>query len=170
MTDDISKNPEVDSFDYIHMILEALNKMGRLEMAVDRMEQRLPVELFAVIEKTNHEVDIRHPAHLRDIQQNDLKRSYLEPEDDRERQDVLQDLLWTLYSKFEAIAEGHRATHDVIAGIVHREGLGHSNVLLGGFKGLWKLFQSEVSIRIPLQCERVVLIVLNRSVLFCMII
>ena len=146
MTDNISRNPELDSFDFIHMIIEALNRMGRLDLAVDRMEQRLPVELFAVVEKTNHEVDLRHPAHLRNSQQSDLKRSYLELQDDSERQDVLLDLLRTLYSKFEAIAEGHRVTHDVIAGIVHREGLGHENVLLGGFKELWKVYQSEVSL------------------------
>ena len=60
------------------------------------------------------------------------------------RGDVLCDLLWTLYSKFEAIAEGHRAMHDIISGIAKREGLRQSVSLTGGFKELWKLYQSEV--------------------------
>ena len=144
--DDISKNPELNSFDYIHMIIEALNKMSRLDLVVDEIEQRLPIELFAVVERTNHEVDLRHPAHLRSTDLSDLKRSYLESQNETGRQDVLNDLLWTLYSKFEAIAEGHRATHDVIASIMHREGSGNNNALLGGFKELWKLYQSEVGI------------------------
>lgn len=146
MADDISRNPETNSFEYIHMILEALNKMGRLDVAVDRVEQRLPIELFAVVERTNHEVDLRHPAHLRSAVKNDPGNTFLDAKDDNGRRDVIYDFLWTLYSKFEAIAEGHRATHDVIAGIVQREGLTHTNPLLGGFQELWKLYQSEVSL------------------------
>ena len=49
----------------------------------------------------------------------------LDLEQSRDQREVLNDLLWTLYSKFEAIAEGHRAVHDVIAGVVKREGLRH---------------------------------------------
>ncbi|MCJ1476807.1 Exocyst complex component 4 [Lambiella insularis] len=144
MVDDPTKNPETDSFGYIQMILEALNKMGRLDLAVNRMEQRLPIELFAVVERTNQEVDLRHPAHLREnanlgrIKDIDLLG------DHGEEAEVLRDLLFTLYSKFEAIAEGHRAVHEVIAGIVGREGLRKPESLLGGFKELWKLYQSEM--------------------------
>jgi Xaa-Pro aminopeptidase len=57
---------------------------------------------------------------------------------------VLSEFLWTLYAKFESIAEGHRVIHDVIAAIVEREGIPKSNSLAGGFKELWKLYQSEV--------------------------
>lgn len=145
MADEISRNPETNSFEYIHIVLEALNKMGRLDVAVDRIEQRLPIELFAVVERTNHEVDLRHPAHLRSIMKNDAGNTFLDAQDNNARHDILYDLLWTLYSKFEAIAEGHRATHDVIAGIVEREGLRQTGPLLGGFRELWKLYQSEVS-------------------------
>ena len=129
------------------MIIEALNKMGRLDIAVDRMEQRLPIELFAVVERTNHEVDLRHPAHLRATEDINSENLYLNLQGSRGQRHVLQDLLWTLYSKFEAVAEGHRAVHDVIGGIIEREGLDQGGTLLGGFKELWKLYQSEVSTR-----------------------
>ena len=145
MSDDVSRNPESNSFEYLHMIIEALNKMGRLNMAIDRIEQRLPIELFAVVERTNHEVDLRHPAHLRATENVNSEHLYLNLQRNRGQQDVLHDLLWTLYSKFEAVAEGHRAIHDVIAGISQREGFSQSKTLLGGFKELWKLYQSEVS-------------------------
>ena len=144
MNDDASQNPEADSFNYIHMIIESLNKLGRLEVAVDRIEQRLPIELFALVGKINHEVDVRHPAHLRPVQKAEIGVLDFESIGINGRSDVLNDLLWTLCSKLEAIAEGHRAMHDVIAGIIKREGLRHSNTLTGGFKEMWKLYQSEV--------------------------
>ena len=148
MLDDSSRNPETDSFEYIHMILEALNKMGRLDVAVDRIEQRLPIELFAVVARTNQEVDLRHPPHLRATEQHDRSKTSVYLGRNGDEEGVLNDLLYTLYSKFEAIAEGHRAVHEIVAGIVAREGLMKTESLLGGFKELWKLYQSEVSIPI----------------------
>lgn len=118
--------------------------MGRLEVAVDRMEQRLPIELFSIVDRTNNEVDHRHPTHLRGQKGTTYSRRALEMNEINGRDEVLCDLLWTLYSKFEAIAEGHRATHDIISGIAKREGLRQSVSLIGGFKELWKLYQSEV--------------------------
>ncbi|MCJ1394198.1 Exocyst complex component 4 [Xylographa bjoerkii] len=144
LVDDPTRNPETDSFEYIHMILEALNKMGRLDLAVDRMEQRLPIELFAVVERTSQEVDLRHPAHLRVSETQNRNKPLINLGNSGEQAEVLRDLLYTLYSKFEAIAEGHRAVHEVIAGVVAREGLRKSDSLLGGFKELWKLYQSEM--------------------------
>ena len=142
--DDASRNPEMDSFEYIHMLMEALNKMGRLDQAVDRIEQRLPIELFAVVQRTNQEVDLRHPAHLRSSKKSKLVGPFVRVTGADDRGEVLHDLLYTLYSKFEAIAEGHRAAHEIIAGIVHREGTSNPSTLLGGFKELWKLYQSEM--------------------------
>ena len=129
------------------MLIEALNKMGRLDLAVDRMEQRLPIELFAVVERTTQEVDLRHPAHLRVNETTNRNTPSVSLGNSGEQAEVLRDLLYTLYSKFEAIAEGHRVVHEVIAGIVAREGLRKPDSLLDGFKELWKLYQSEVRTR-----------------------
>ena len=145
MIDDPLRNPEEDNFEYIHMVVEALNKLGRLELAVEKIEQRLPIELFAVVEKTNQEIDIRHPLHLR-VSQSNSKSAYISNLGLSEANDsVLNDLLYTLYSKFEAIAEGHRAAHEVIAGIAERESIKKAGSLMRGFKELWKLLQSEVA-------------------------
>ena len=136
----------------MYMILESLNKVGHLDVAVDRLEQRLPIELFKIVEKTNQEVDQRHRGHMRDIQKYDKGISDFDLDGTSSRSHVLKDLLWTLYSKFEAIAEGHRAVHDVVTGIVRREGLPFES-LTGGFKEMWKLYQSEVSVLI-LACDQ----------------
>ena len=145
MEDDASTNPEVDSFQYIHLLLESLNKLGHLDAAVNTIEQRLPVELFTIVDRTNREVDLRHPSHLRG---SSLDRGFMDLDlgSKSSRIDVLNDLLWSLYSKLEAIAEGHRAVHDVIVGIARREGLGTRPNLSRGFKEMWKLYQSEVNI------------------------
>jgi exocyst complex component 4 len=154
MVDDASRNPEEDNFEYIHMILEALNKMGRLDVAVDRMGQRLPIELFAVVEKTNQEVDTRHPVYVRTAQNLDRGSQASQLSISEATETVLNDLLYTLYSKFEAIAEGHRAVHEVIVGIVERESMKKNETLVGSFKELWKLLQSEVnSLRNQLKCD-----------------
>lgn len=132
-----------DSFCYIHVLLEALDRLGCLDVAVDRIEQRLPVELFTIVERTNQEVDLRHPTHLRDGGRTESILD-LHVRDDKERSAVLEDLLWTLYSKFEAIAESHRVVHDVVVGTARRNGVRHPDRLGGSFKELWKLYQSEV--------------------------
>jgi exocyst complex component 4 len=147
MVDDSQRNPEADTFSYIQLLVESLNKMGRLEIAVDTIEQRLPVELFKVVEKSNNEVAQRHPSVLRAYASRRNAKSQTGADHDELRTGLLNDLLWTLYARFEAIAESHRVVHDVITGIVRREGIRDSSsmAVTRGFKELWKLYQSEVS-------------------------
>ncbi|KAF2653742.1 hypothetical protein K491DRAFT_717810 [Lophiostoma macrostomum CBS 122681] len=145
MADD-SRNPEADTFLYIQLLVESLNKMNRLDLAVDTIEQRLPVELFKVVDKSNNEVAQRHPSVLRAYANRKGQKSGMDNDNDELRTGLLNDLLWTLYARFEAIAESHRVVHDVISGIVRREGVrdSSSSPLTRGFKELWKLYQSEI--------------------------
>lgn len=146
LVDDASRNPEADTFYYIQLIIEALYKMDQLEVAVDRIEQRLPVELYAVVDKTSAEVDARYPEHTRNAPKDGRKQN-VKYGIDEDRGFVLSEFLWSLFAKFEAIAESHRVIHDVVTGIVEREGIRQSeSSLTGGFKELWKLYQSEVGI------------------------
>ena len=148
IVEDASRNPEADTFSYIQLLIEALNKMGHLDTAIDRIEQRLPVELFAVVDKTNAEVDARYPTPHRGFSSHENRlKSHLPTEAIEERGHVLSEFLWVLYAKFESIAEGHRVVHDVVAAIVGRKGSAKSDTYSGGFKELWKLLQSEV--RVP---------------------
>lgn len=146
MVDDASRNPEADTFQYIRLVVESLYKMDCLEAAVDAIAQRLPTELYKVVEKSNNEIVQRHPTTLRAYANKGRDRLDVELESDEAKTALLNDLLWTTYARFEAIAEGHRVVHDVIAGIVRREKLPEDPKLTRGFKELWQLYQNEVCI------------------------
>ncbi|KAJ2899985.1 putative sec8 exocyst complex component specific domain-containing protein [Zalerion maritima] len=147
VTEDPSKNPEADTFYYIGLLVEALNKLGRLETAVDTLKQRLPVELFAIVNDTVLDMDQKYPASMRGSSSTGARRRPHAHFDDRETQmkrTVINDLLGTLYAKFEAIAEGHRVFHESIKALIRREGQGNNTALLGSFKELWNLYRSEL--------------------------
>jgi len=142
--EDPQKNPEADTFSYVTLVVEALNKLGRLEAAVDLLKQRLPVELFAVVNETINDVDQKHPSSLRGGSSGTNGLHMYSSRETRLRADVIYDLLWTLYGKFEAIAEGHRVFHESIKALIRREGAGNNSALLGSFKELWNLYQNEI--------------------------
>jgi exocyst complex component 4 len=143
MVEDPSRNPEADTFYYIGLLVESLNKLDRLEIAVNTIKQRLPVELFGIVSETNAEVDQKHPSSLRGgISGSQGNQAF--GKENGIRADVIYDLLWTLYAKFEAIAESHRVFHDVVKSILKREGARDSSMLLGSFRELWNLYQNEI--------------------------
>ncbi|KJY00072.1 exocyst complex component sec8 like protein [Zymoseptoria brevis] len=142
MAEDTTRNPEADTFYYIQLLLESLNKMARLDVAVDAIENRLPVELFTVVERSHMEVEQRHPAILRTATRGQQKSGFTAGPQG-ERQATLEDLLTTLYARYEAIAEGHCVLHDVTAAIIRRDS--HEDPALNrSFRELWKLLQSEI--------------------------
>ncbi len=144
VTEDPQKNPEADTFYYITLLVEALNKLGRLESAVDTLKQRLPVELFAIANDTINDIDQKHPSSLRGGTSGSHGLHIYGNRETQLRADVIYDLLWTLYGKFEAIAEGHRVFHEYIKALIRREGAGNNTALLGSFKELWNLYQNEI--------------------------
>ncbi|KAJ3508842.1 hypothetical protein NLJ89_g5535 [Agrocybe chaxingu] len=52
-------NPEADSFAYMETLLESLAVLGKLGNALDSVAQRLPNEIFALVETTLDEVEER---------------------------------------------------------------------------------------------------------------
>lgn len=144
MLEDTTRNPEADTFYYIQLLVESLNKMNRLDVAVDAIEHRLPVELFTVVERSHREVEQRHPAMRRNAARNQRKKIGVNEGPDGEVKATLEDLLTTLFAKYEAIAEGHRILHDVTAAIIKREGQEDGATLNRSFRELWKLLQSEI--------------------------
>lgn len=144
MVEDPSRNPEADTFYYIELLVEALNKLGRLESAVNNIKQRLPVELFAIVNETNSEADQKHPSSLRGGISSAQGKDIFGTREAGMRADAIDDLLRNLYGKFEAIAEGHRVFHDVVKSILRREGTTDSSPLLGSFRELWNLYQNEI--------------------------
>ena len=53
------QNPEADSFAYIEMLLESLAALGKLGTGLDIVAQKLPGEIFSLIEVTIEEVSER---------------------------------------------------------------------------------------------------------------
>ncbi|KAL1302546.1 hypothetical protein AAFC00_002928 [Neodothiora populina] len=141
--DDNSRNPEADTFSYIHLLVESLDRMSRLDLAVDAVEQRLPVELFRVVERANIDVEQRYPSVVRNATKKQHPKSDIPTDLDQDKKAILEDMLSTLYAKFEAIAEGHRVLHEVISRILKRQGV-QISPLLRSFTELWKLYQSEI--------------------------
>lgn len=142
--EDPARNPEADTFYYISLVIESLNKLGRLESAIDTLKQRLPVELFGIVNETVNEVDQKHPSSLRGGSSASDGLHVYGSRETQLRADVIYDLLWALYGKFEAIAEGHRVLHEYIKALIRREGAGNNSALLGSFKELWNLYQNEI--------------------------
>ena len=64
--------------------------------------------------------------------------------DNKPKKAVLEDLLGTLFARFEGIAEYHRALHEIVNGLSHRGSGSSKPRLTRGFKELWKLYQSEM--------------------------
>ena len=54
-----NKSPESDSFAYMETLLEALAVLGKLGSALDAVAQRLPQEIYALVESTLDEVSER---------------------------------------------------------------------------------------------------------------
>ncbi|KAJ3563576.1 hypothetical protein NP233_g8850 [Leucocoprinus birnbaumii] len=52
-------NPEADSFAYMETLLESLAVLGKLGSALDNIAQRIPNEVFNLVETTIHEVEER---------------------------------------------------------------------------------------------------------------
>lgn len=144
VAEDPMKNPKANTFYYVGLLIEALNKLGRLQNAVEMLKQRLPVELFGVVNETINEVDQRHPSSLRGAVGKADGLLLYGSRETQLRADVIYDLLWTLYGKFEAIGEGHRVFHESIKALIRREGAGNNTALLGSFKELWNLYQNEI--------------------------
>lgn len=53
------QNPEADSFSYIETLLEALAVLGRLGSALDAVAQKVPQEIYSLVESTLDEVEER---------------------------------------------------------------------------------------------------------------
>jgi exocyst complex component 4 len=133
-------NPESDSFTYIEMLLEALAVLGKLVGALDIVTQRMPTELFALVDSTVDEVSERSEF-LRLTSRNGtgtaaaagsssastyvyierrqrelaslLRLTALEASAKETDRETLQDLFWTLYSKLSAVLQGFRVTYEV---------------------------------------------------------
>lgn len=132
-----SQSPDSDSFEYIETLVEALAVLGKLGSGVDTIAQRLPLELFNLVETTVNEVRERAelgrrgsvnasamghtmasiyghaPTDQQPVAADELRLPALESHAKGPERDALSDLFWTLYSKLDAVIQGLRVLYEV---------------------------------------------------------
>ncbi|KAF9076098.1 Sec8 exocyst complex component-specific domain-containing protein [Rhodocollybia butyracea] len=128
-------NPEADSFVYLETVLESLAVLGRLGATLDIVAQRLPIEIYSLIETTIDEVSERAEYGRRSsvfglsapslkectffphkngyLPESSLRLAALESSFQQVDQEILRDFFWTLYSKMDAVAQGLRVIYEV---------------------------------------------------------
>lgn len=119
---DVSKPPaegnEEDSLMYIRFLVETISRLNRLPQTFDLLESSTVFELKKIVESTTREVYQRSPkAYLstdEDFESGPMNLfDYMSIWEDHAKLAVLKDLMYTLYSKFMAVLQGHRVLYEV---------------------------------------------------------
>jgi len=113
---------------------------------MDTLTQRLPLEVYQLVDKTIIEVENRHSLDLRNLVTRRREQRGFSFDKSEANAEVLADLLWTLYSKLAAVLSGHRIVHDCVLAIV-KESKNNDNLIDTpefNYIEVWKPIQSEV--------------------------
>ena len=140
---DKAKNPESDSFSYLETVLESLAVLGKLGSALDVVCQRLPSEVYTLIDTTIDDVNERAELSRRmsgytmgmparqtgvyvflsdnnlvepmslHVDSTRLRLTALQSTEKQADHEVLRDLFWTLYSKLDAVTQGLRVVYEI---------------------------------------------------------
>jgi hypothetical protein len=86
---------------------------------VQAVRNRLPIEIYALVDRTITQVEERH-LHQSDVSSSKQHRDSvshvvmysLDKADNESQNEILKDFLWTLYSKLEAVLRSHRVLED----------------------------------------------------------
>jgi len=121
---------------------------------MDTVTQRLPLEVYQLVDKTITEVQGRHTLEiLGDLSTTKTKgaasdRIFDNNVQSQTNSEVLTDLLWTLYSKLAAVLSGHRVVHDCVLAITKDSNRNEHFTDMPEFNYIevWKPIQSEVCI------------------------
>jgi exocyst complex component 4 len=140
-----SVHPESDSFSYIKQIVVALVSLSQVHHAMETLSQRLPIEVYQLVDKTIIEVESRHSIDLRNLgSRHRDQRSFDGFGKSEVNMEILSDLLWTLFSKLAAVLSGHRVVHDCVLAVI-KESKNKDTTSEYNYIEVWKPIQSEVS-------------------------
>ncbi|KXS11677.1 hypothetical protein M427DRAFT_426557 [Gonapodya prolifera JEL478] len=125
--EDLDVNPELDSYHYIEVLVECLRLLGKIPETIDVIRQRLPLELYDLVERTTTEVRKRHDVAV-DRKPRGTSSFLLEIPDiigldsETAEADALKDFLSSLYQRLEIIVHGHLFLIEVIRDAMHNGG------------------------------------------------
>ncbi|KTW28876.1 hypothetical protein T552_01505 [Pneumocystis carinii B80] len=143
-------NPEVDSEEYIRMLTKALYLLDVFPVAIDIIVQRLPVEIYQLIDKTINEVEQRDLNLLQNMfpKQKSLNIIDTDFSEDIMKSEILKDFFWTLYSKLIAVLNRYNIMYIYISdlsSIQSEENEGITSGLVSfNFLNIWKPIESEI--------------------------
>ncbi|KAJ1967385.1 exocyst subunit, partial [Dimargaris xerosporica] len=158
-------NPEVNSFDYVEMLIQSLVLLGRIDDSVTRIQERIPVELNHLTNRVITEVEERHrigtesEAPLANGAANTasvtttvaITKPPLTGQQRLQDQEVLEDFVSTLYVRFGSVLEYHRFVLEVIGRVSKRQsGQGRPALTTRGLsptyalREVWLSIQSEI--------------------------
>ncbi|ORY92249.1 hypothetical protein BCR43DRAFT_508347 [Syncephalastrum racemosum] len=158
LREDVDKDPETDSYYYIEIIMEALAVLGDIPSALETMCERLPLEVHRLVDKTIGQVEERQSS-LAVQKLPSPATTAVDPTDiycldkanSESKNEVLKDLLWTLFSKMEAVLRGFRFTETCARRIKKRmnnmlesEGLPLQDFKVYHFHEIWRPVQAEI--------------------------
>ncbi|KAI7903171.1 uncharacterized protein BX663DRAFT_433609 [Cokeromyces recurvatus] len=157
--EDLDKNPETDSYYYMEIIMESLLVLGDIPAALETIQERLPIEIHSLIDKTISEVEQRPinkwvETHKKDKNNDENDMYCLDKANSEVKNEILKDLLWTLYSKLESVLRGHRFIENCARQIKKRLLSGEtnnteeaslgSNIEVYHFHEIWRPVQTEI--------------------------
>ncbi|KAI9476110.1 MAG: Sec8 exocyst complex component-specific domain-containing protein [Benjaminiella poitrasii] len=159
LVEDLDKNPETDSYYYMEIIMESLSVLGDIPAALQTIQERLSVEIHALIDRTISEVEQRHinqwvQTYKKDKNSDENDIYCLDKANSEAKNEILKDLLWTLYSNLESVLRGHRFVETCTRRIKKRllsersnnaeEASSASSINIYHFHEIWRPVQTEI--------------------------
>ncbi|KAI8818997.1 Sec8 exocyst complex component-specific domain-containing protein [Fimicolochytrium jonesii] len=149
ITEDLEANPEADSFQFILCIMEALFLLGRVREAMELIRDRLPIELYYVVERTVQEADhnVTIPLSKNDEPPDRVLASrppnLLGTTTRAVDAQTLLQFLWQLFRKFESIIQAHLFVQAILADFAGRQTDEHLEGLYSS-RDVWYSAQNEL--------------------------
>eukprot|EP00833_Pecoramyces_ruminatium_P008181 jgi/Orpsp1_1/1182213/evm.model.c7180000080352.1 len=113
IVEDPEKNPELDSYNFMKIILECLRLLEQLPDALETIRQRLPLEFYSVVEKAINEIDKKNEnsynisKYTKIIFKSKNISDLIGINSQEAKSNLLKDMLKLLYSKLDSIVQIH---------------------------------------------------------------
>ncbi|ORX76849.1 hypothetical protein BCR32DRAFT_69784 [Anaeromyces robustus] len=147
IVEDPEKNPELDSYNFMKIILECLRLLEQLPEALETIRQRLPLELYSVVEKTITEIDKKNENSYNINKNSKLLFKSRNISDliginsQEAKSNLLKDMLKLLYSKLDSIVQIHAFVLNTSEKMLKLEGIQSTTYTI---RDVWIAVQNEI--------------------------
>jgi len=147
IVEDPEKNPELDSYNFMKIILECLRLLEQLPEALETIRQRLPLELYSVVEKTINEIDKKNENSYNISKNSKLIFKSKNISDliginsQEAKSNLLKDMLKLLYSKLDSIVQIHAFILNTSEKMLKLEGIQSTIYTI---RDVWIAVQNEI--------------------------